>query len=529
MRRLPILLVSLFAIGAFALILSRSVTEFTHRDEHQFIVPGLLTVREGLIPYRDYPLFHMPYLVLVHGVLGMITGWPLLTARILTAAAAWASLVLLGVYAFRRLAPLPRFRWWLALAIPLLLLFEPIFAATVTYAWNHAVPLFFALLAFLLACRALRVTDGRWLCVASGASLAVAACMRLTFLPLLAPFAISLLWFNRSPWRLRWQRAGFFAGGAALAALPAAILFAMAPEQFLFGNLQYPKLSVIWRRYPIWKENLSTFVDPVRGFLDPLHEGLHGRTLDRKLRRTMAVTVRDNWPVFAAIVGSLVTGAIGVARTRRAEPALGFLAVTLPFVVWGCMAPSRFHVQYFFALMPFLALAMVELCRATALWRPVAGAASAGLILASALMAAVLGASQYACARQLRDFASWGAVNAHRLAYQLRAELGPGRILTLDPLLVAEAGAPVYPEVSSGEFGWRTAHLLPLEKRRRLKMVCAFDLEPWLRAQPPNALLLDWTDPQLTPPLIAWARTHGFHSQNRYGLLELWTRPSLPP
>ncbi|HEX5175496.1 MAG TPA: hypothetical protein VFV83_00630 [Chthoniobacteraceae bacterium] len=529
MRRLAILFASLAAAGALALILSRSVAEFTHRDEHQFIVPGLLTMREGLMPYRDYPLFHMPYLVLVHGVLGELTGWPLLTARVLTAVAAWGTLVLLGIYAFRRLAPLPRWRFWIALAIPLLLLSEPIFAATITYAWNHAVPLFFAVLAFALHCRALRAEDGRWLCLASGASIAVAACMRLTFLPLIAPFAAALLLLGRRDRLARWKRAGFFAAGAAFAALPAAFFLVSAPEQFLFGNLEYPKLSTVWRRYPIWKENLSTFVDPVRGFLDPLHEGFHGRSIDKKLRRTVAVTVRDNWPIFAAFISSLVVGAIASLRARRWEEPLALLALTLPFVILGCLAPSRFHIQYFFALMPFLALGMVELSRGAALWLPCRAAAPAVLIIALSLISAVLGAREYACVRTLFRFESWGAVVAHRLAEQLRADLGPGRILTLDPLLVAEGGAPVYPEVSSGEFGWRTAHLLSQAKRRRLKMVCAFDIDTWLRERPPDGIVLDWTDPQLTPPLIDWARANGFRSRQRVGLLELWSRDGKSP
>jgi hypothetical protein len=315
-----------------------------------------------------------------------------------------------------------------------------------------------------------------------------------------------------------------FAAGAALIAIPAAILLAVAPEQFLFGNLGYPKLSVVWRRYPIWKD-IAQFVDPVRGFLDPLHEGMHGLTLDRKLRRVVAVTLRDNWPIFSAFVVALISGGIAMIRTRRIEKPAILLMLALPFVLWGCLAPSRFHVQYFYALMPFLALVTIECCRALA---PLPGLARCvgATCVALALVGTGLGASQYATVRRLFDFESWGAVSAHRFANQLRTELGTGRILTLDPMLVAEAGAPIYREVSSGEFGWRTAHLLPLEKRRRLKMVCGYDVEWWLGAMPPDAIVLDWTDPQLTPPLVQWAGSHGFTARTRYGAMELWTRSS---
>jgi hypothetical protein len=238
----------------------------------------------------------------------------------------------------------------------------------------------------------------------------------------------------------------------------------------------------------------------------------------------MAVTVRENWPVFAAFAGALVAGVFSMVRTRRPEQPLALLGVTLPFVILGCMAPSRFHVQYFFALMPFLGIGMVELSRATALHASRSALACAALIIACSIVSSARGMSQYASVRHLFHFESWGAVVAHRFAQELQAELGSGPILTLDPLLVAESGAAVYPEVSSGEFGWRTAHLLPLEKRERLKMVCAFDMERWLAAKPPTGIVLDWTDPQLTPPLITWARAHGFQSRRRSGLVELWSR-----
>jgi hypothetical protein len=218
----------------------------------------------------------------------------------------------------------------------------------------------------------------------------------------------------------------------------------------------------------------------------------------------------------------MIAGGMALFRSRQVERPLALLAMTIPFVLWGCLAPSRFHVQYFSALMPFLALGSIELCRAT-VSSPLPARTLAAMLIALALACGVRGARHYASVGQLANFNSWGPVSAHRLAAQLRSDLGPGRILTLDPMLVAEGGSAVYPEVSSGEFGWRTAHLLPRDKRRRLKMVCAYDIEPWLRTAPPDGIILDWTDPQLTPPLIDWARAHQFKPFTRYGSLELWS------
>lgn len=53
-------------------------------DEHQFVASGALLVREGLLPYRDYPFFHTPDLSFVYALLFHCTGFLLLSARLLS-------------------------------------------------------------------------------------------------------------------------------------------------------------------------------------------------------------------------------------------------------------------------------------------------------------------------------------------------------------------------------------------------------------------------------------------------------------
>src|SRR5436305_1464747 len=38
-------------------------------DEYQHIAAGVLFAREGLLPYRDFAYFHLPYLVYAYGLL----------------------------------------------------------------------------------------------------------------------------------------------------------------------------------------------------------------------------------------------------------------------------------------------------------------------------------------------------------------------------------------------------------------------------------------------------------------------------
>lgn len=517
-------LFGLAGVLALALVASKAFEGFAHRDEHQFIVPGLLTMREGLLPYRDYPLFHMPYLVLLHGALGAGTGWPLLSARAVTGLAAWLTLLLLGAYAWRRLeAPLP-WRVAIALGVPGLLLLQPLFAYTMAVSWNHAAPAFLVVLAFLLHCRAAQHSRPRWLLMASGAAIGAAACMRLTFLPLLVPFAGVILLFPARTWRERWRLGAWFSLGALVAAAPAIGLLASAPEGFLFGNLDYPKLSTAWRKYPISHAEITRFVDPVAGLLEPFQGEKRGLDLARKLEKGAARTVWMNWPLFSAFLLS-VFAAVGVAVRRRVlEFRLLFLALLLPFIAWGAIAPSRFHLQYYFPLLPVMALAIIETLRLLPEWRTARVLWVA--VLALAMVSVGLGARQFASVAELHRPQRWGVVKEHRRSWALRQAAGPGAMLTLNPLRAAESGLPVYRETSSGEFGFRVAHLLPRVRRQRLHLACAFDLAEWLGANPPASLFLDTSDPVLNGPIARWAEDHGYRRVRSFGSYALW-RPAL--
>lgn len=526
-RRLGIVLGLVAAAIALFLCISASVELFTDHDEHQFVVPGLFTVQQGLLPYRDYPLFHMPYLVMVQGALGAATGWPLLSARLLTGIAGWLILVVLGTYTWRRLADC-RWRIPLAIGLPTLLLFQPVFPGTLAYSWNHCTPVLVALVATLLHLRAPESPRARWIFFISGSLLALATGMRLTFLPLFAPFGLTILLLPARSWRERLQFAAFFSGGALIAALPVFYLFSRAPEQFLFGNFGYPKLSMVWRRYPIWHAELAKFVDPVLGFLDPLNEGMKGRDLSAKLRRVLAVTVKDNWPLLCAFCLCAFATLATAIRHRKAEPRIRFLAITLPFVIWGCLAPSRFHPQYYFALMPTLVLGCVEAIRFLGS-APQRQNLLAGSIFLLTLISIPLGLKKYAFATRFADFEKWGPVMAHRAAHAASIAAGPGKILTLDPLIVAEAGMATYPEFSSGEFAWRTAHLLPLAKRQRYHMVTLSDLDTWLAGQPPASLFLSGQEKRQNPPLIKWAEERGYKKSASFGQYGVWVKTESSP
>ncbi len=123
---------------------------FNH-DEHQFIASGVLLAQAGLLPYRDYPHFHMPNLVFVNALLFRLTDYYLLAARTLSVLSGWLLLVALYFTAlrlFRNTAN--RARFLIGAGMVLLLGASPMLVYTSGRAWNHDLPAVLSMAAFLL-------------------------------------------------------------------------------------------------------------------------------------------------------------------------------------------------------------------------------------------------------------------------------------------------------------------------------------------------------------------------------------------
>src|SRR4030066_86580 len=89
------LLVASLLLFTLALNVSRAVRADYNHDEDQFIASARLLLDEGLLPYRDYPYFHTPYLVFVYALLFTLTGSDnLLAARLFSAVCASSAVML---------------------------------------------------------------------------------------------------------------------------------------------------------------------------------------------------------------------------------------------------------------------------------------------------------------------------------------------------------------------------------------------------------------------------------------------------
>src|SRR4051794_38470410 len=118
-----------------------------NHDEHQFVAPGVLISREGLLPYRDFPMFHLPNLAFIYAGLDRLTHQPVLSAKLLGVLASTGTVGIIFFAATRRRhpAPLPPRHLLFAAAAVALLLCDQLFTYTAGKTWNHELPAFLVL------------------------------------------------------------------------------------------------------------------------------------------------------------------------------------------------------------------------------------------------------------------------------------------------------------------------------------------------------------------------------------------------
>ncbi|MEO8353381.1 MAG: hypothetical protein ABI680_16755, partial [Chthoniobacteraceae bacterium] len=166
-----------------ALLFARAMDRDLNHDEHQFLAPAALVSRQGLRPYVDFPVFHVPNLIYLYAGIDRL-GVPLLLG------AKWigilASLTVAGLLATRCLSNQnvsnQRIGAAVAVSSVAIFIFDPLFVRTAGKTWNHELPACFAILAFYFHVGAARRKLLRS-ALASGILLSLAIGTRLTWLP----------------------------------------------------------------------------------------------------------------------------------------------------------------------------------------------------------------------------------------------------------------------------------------------------------------------------------------------------------
>jgi len=500
---------ALFLGGVFVLVLGMSMRKIINHDEHQFVAAGVLIARQGLVPYLDFPYFHVPGLAYLYALLFQWTDRLLLAARGLSVAASWLMLALLffaPVWLFGRKAAISSFLG--GMFIVLLLLSTQTFRYTTGWSWNHDVPVLLMCVACWLQIRILTrsessrsVSSGSvssrpvsWRAFLIGLCMGLAVAMRASFaLPALvfALFALPLPGTKVHGWGgLMWLIVGGVVGGT-----PAWVFLLLAPTPFLFGNFEYVRL------------NTAHYLES--GGLLPGQVWLQKWEMTRN---SMITVWRANFALVLLSVAQLIRVSIQ-ARSRPTQDWV-FLCVLIPAALISGYAPTPMQVQYIYLVFPLLALLNLVLLRRDPWPR-------FGLTL-------VVVAALYAATQAGQDFrdswvaawqpSEWTANRVHDEGRRMAELSEHGHVITLSPIYPLEGGVDIVPGLVSGPFGWRVANLVEPEVRAAMGIVGPDEALPRLEAAfargTPYAILvgIHGAHATLEPPLVAFAQAHGYRS-----------------
>ncbi len=114
----------------------------------------------------------------------------------------------------------------------------------------------------------------------------------------------------------------------------------------------------------------------------------------------------------------------------------------------------------------------------------------------------------------------------HRVGQEIRDVVSEGKVLTFAPLFPMEGGLEIYEEFVTGPFAWRRAHLISENMRKNLRVLYEADLEEFLRADPPAAILVGHEKRfGLEDAFIEYAETNGYAPVTLSNGATLWVAP----
>ena len=122
-----------------------------NHDEHQFVASAALIARQDMLPYRDFPYFHVPTLSIIYALIFRFTDYLLLGARWFSVVCSWLTLAVLLAAALVWLRNLRASGRLLAgVLVTLLVMNTPAFLHASGRAWNHDFPTLLTLAAAFL-------------------------------------------------------------------------------------------------------------------------------------------------------------------------------------------------------------------------------------------------------------------------------------------------------------------------------------------------------------------------------------------
>ena len=240
----------LFFAFVLLLILPRILNSGLSHDEYQFVAPAQFIADQRLLPYLDFPYHHMPYQLVINALAVALTRYDFLAVRAAASLFTFLSALLLyqTVKSYFRTRP-AHFQFLAGALGVLAFLLDPSLAFLDGRAFNHTLACFFSLLAWRAFQSGLHQPARFRTFGLAGLFAALAAGVRLSYAVVIIVLGGALLFTLIRDGRRQLRPLLLLAAGFVLGMLPALVLFLLAPQQFIYGNVIYINLNRLYREY----------------------------------------------------------------------------------------------------------------------------------------------------------------------------------------------------------------------------------------------------------------------------------------
>lgn len=484
----------IFLLCTFLLLLflglhcaSIAVTASFDHDEHQFITSGALLLREGLLPYLDYPYFQLPNLSFIYAFAFLFSDHLLLTARFVSAISFFT---LLAFIYFQTIDVLKKENLWLKILTGVAALGFLIPNTVVLYtagkSWNHSLPLLLTFVAYVIFIKSWKNDQFKKQLFWSGFWLSLAIGTRISFASLVFPFFFGIFFFTHLNWVQKRVAIFSFSIGGIIGMLPSILLFLATPQAFLFDVLNY-HLEV----------DTQYFLASDGG-------------LDLKERWNFFyrnITIGRNWHLTrAAIIFFTAAVLINIKQKKKLHFVFVFTALLIPFSILSSFSKTVIFYQYFFAPLPFIIMMMVFAITSLPQRFQKIGI---GLFCLLSSLTLLKKDTSFWKIPALFETEKWVPLKIHQEGAKIAEMCDDGQVLTLAPILPLEGKKQIYPSFATGPFAWRTSSFVSLEDRKRSKIISVTELESYLEKSPPIGILTgyEW---KKEDEFICYARKNGY-------------------
>jgi hypothetical protein len=476
----------IFAVFLFVVVFCLAMNTPLDHDEHQYIACAKLISSHSLIPYFNFPFYHLPNILLVYSLIFKLTGYLLFGARTFSALCVWVTLLITYLTALRIFREKNTFLKLSIASFSVFFIFSnPVFIYTCGKAWNHDFPIMLTMLSFVFLYRALDKSSAGYTFL-TGFLSGFAAGTRISFVPVVLPLIIYILVFPKTgTLKERLRLLYFFVAGIFVSFIPSLILFISYPGQFVFDVFSY--------HLQIDAQYLKSFgwYTPVYGRIEYF---LHVISEPRNFLLTIAGIVFILCLKFYSL------------NDNKKMTELNIIIVVIPFLLIGSLIKPVIFYQYLYAPVPFIVLGTIL---GISKLKDKLQMHSLLLYIVLAGISIYSGGKYFWKVNKLSNPQNWLTVQYHNYGYEISKYTGKGKVLTLAPIFALEGGAEIYPEFSSSPFTWRTSEFVNTQIRKRMKIISKPDLDEFLKNDPPLGILTGFEE-HLEGDLIRWGKENKF-------------------